>query len=93
MASRCQNIMASRCPRVQQRIECPDCGYPYSEAQYPLDLAVRMRCDPGHDVDMDIDETRWTFDHFGEYKPSRITWDHVAWAILAAFAAFVGYTQ
>lgn len=25
------------CPRVAYRMECPECGYPYSEAAVPLD--------------------------------------------------------
>lgn len=25
------------CPRVEARMECPECGYPHSEARYPLD--------------------------------------------------------
>lgn len=28
------------CPRVQMFMECPECGYPYSEAALPLDEAV-----------------------------------------------------
>jgi hypothetical protein len=28
------------CPRVQLCMECPECGYPYSEALYELDPAV-----------------------------------------------------
>ena len=28
------------CPRVQYRMECPECGYPYSEAIYSLDSAL-----------------------------------------------------
>ena len=29
-----------RCLRVQMRMECPECGYPYSEALLPLDPRV-----------------------------------------------------
>jgi hypothetical protein len=29
-----------QCPRVWQRMECPECGYPYSEAYYPLNPAI-----------------------------------------------------
>ena len=50
------------CPRVQQHIECPECGYPASEAQYYLEscyicdegthavepLTNVLRKDPGH---------------------------------------------
>lgn len=25
------------CPRVAMRMECPECGYPYCEAMFPLD--------------------------------------------------------
>jgi len=25
------------CPRVEMRMECPECGYPFCEAMYPLD--------------------------------------------------------
>lgn len=25
------------CPRVEMRMECPECEYPLSEARYPLD--------------------------------------------------------
>ena len=32
------------CPRVDARIECPECGYPYSEARHSLDTVN----DPGH---------------------------------------------
>lgn len=28
------------CLRVRRRMECPECGYPYSEAIYSLDEAV-----------------------------------------------------
>lgn len=28
------------CKRVDMRMECPECGYPYSEAMYPLDPSV-----------------------------------------------------
>jgi hypothetical protein len=28
------------CPRVARRMECPECGYPYSEARYALDLRI-----------------------------------------------------
>ena len=34
----------SPCPRVKARIECPECGYPYSEAMYSLNSVD----DPGH---------------------------------------------
>lgn len=27
----------AECPRVVYRMECPECGYPYSEAAVPLD--------------------------------------------------------
>lgn len=29
------------CNRVYERMECPECGYPYSEAMYPLDESIR----------------------------------------------------
>jgi hypothetical protein len=29
-----------KCPRVQLRMECLECGYPYSEAMLPLDPRV-----------------------------------------------------
>jgi hypothetical protein len=29
-----------QCPRVWQRMECPECDYPYSEAFYPLNRAI-----------------------------------------------------
>jgi len=28
------------CPRVEMRMECPECGYPYSEAALELDTSV-----------------------------------------------------
>ena len=28
------------CKRVDMRMECPECGYPYSEAAFPLDEQV-----------------------------------------------------
>ena len=30
----------TKCPRVEMRMECPECGYPYSEAKYALDERV-----------------------------------------------------
>ena len=30
----------SPCPRVRMRMECPECGYPISEARYELDPSV-----------------------------------------------------
>ena len=28
------------CPRVNQRMECPECHYPFSEAAHALDLKI-----------------------------------------------------
>jgi hypothetical protein len=28
------------CPRVAVRMECPECGYPFSEALLPLDPTI-----------------------------------------------------
>ena len=28
------------CPRVEYRMECPECKYPYSEAKHPLDCTL-----------------------------------------------------
>ena len=52
----------SKCPRVEARIECPECGYPASESYYYLPwspsrygrdvalepLTLREIRDPGH---------------------------------------------
>ena len=35
---------AHHCPRVRERIECPECGYPASEAMHHLPVER----DPGH---------------------------------------------
>lgn len=40
----------SKCPRVQRRIECRECEYPYSEACYGLEDVSE---DPGHVPDED----------------------------------------
>lgn len=29
-----------QCPRVELRMECPECGYPYSEAAWSLVLEI-----------------------------------------------------
>lgn len=29
--------MSDKCPRVEMRMECPECGYSLSEATLPLD--------------------------------------------------------
>lgn len=35
------------CKRIEARVECPTCGYPYSEALYPL----TPETDPGCEVE------------------------------------------
>lgn len=37
--------MGSTCKRVNQRIECPECGYPASEAMYMLEKWLGMTGD------------------------------------------------
>ena len=39
--------VSTQCPRVQARIECPQCGYPQAEAQMSLSLAQEKGIDPG----------------------------------------------
>jgi len=39
-------IPKNKCPRVQRRIECPECNYPGSEAYSTLDDPIVV--DPGH---------------------------------------------
>lgn len=55
----------NKCPRVQARIECPECGYPFSEAYYALSETQREANsdwahpdgDPGHIGEDESDET------------------------------------
>jgi hypothetical protein len=35
-----QDGLQNECPRVRQRMECPECGYPFSEAMVGLDESV-----------------------------------------------------
>jgi len=36
-------IQKPGCPRVTLRMECLECGYPYSEAMYPTNIVVPHR--------------------------------------------------
>lgn len=43
---------------------------------------------------MDIDETRWMLNHFEQYKTNKYQLAVIAcWVMIAAFGAYVGYTQ
>lgn len=35
--------MVNTCPRVRIRMECPECGYPLTEARYSLDRRISHR--------------------------------------------------
>ena len=43
----CPNYRGN-CARVRAGIECPECGYPVSEAMFALLLDILAENDPGH---------------------------------------------
>lgn len=38
------------CNKVKARIECDECGYPYSEAAYPDDYDSPLACDASEET-------------------------------------------
>ena len=36
----CDSCVYKGCPRVDLRMECPECGYPFCEAMYMLDPRI-----------------------------------------------------
>lgn len=49
--------MSEQCPRVQARIECPECWYPASEARYGLHEVADPGCfPPQHQLIKELEE-------------------------------------